>query len=61
LQLEDVLREQVLLALPARTLCQPDCKGLCPVCGHNRNEVSCDCVSRQPDPRWAGLAGLDRI
>ncbi len=35
--LEDVLREQVLLSLPARTLCGPDCKGLCPHCGHNLN------------------------
>ncbi|MGB6857450.1 MAG: DUF177 domain-containing protein, partial [Terracidiphilus sp.] len=30
LLLEDVLREQVLLSLPVRTLCKPDCKGLCP-------------------------------
>src|SRR5215469_6408850 len=33
LLLEDVLREQVLLSLPVRTLCKPDCKGLCPRCG----------------------------
>ncbi len=37
LLLEDVLREQVLLSLPVRTLCKPDCKGLCPRCGQNRN------------------------
>ena len=37
LLLEDVLREQVLLSLPVRTLCKPDCKGLCPHCGANRN------------------------
>src|SRR5580698_1756521 len=37
LALEDVLREQVLLSLPVRTLCKPDCKGLCPRCGANRN------------------------
>ena len=43
LALEDVLREQVLLSLPARTLCQPDCKGLCPRCGQNRNETACSC------------------
>jgi uncharacterized protein len=62
LALEDVLREQVLLSLPARTLCQPDCKGLCPRCGQNRNEIACDCDSSPSDPRWGALAGLsDRI
>ena len=59
LQLEDVLREQVLLALPARTLCQPDCKGLCPVCGQNRNEHSCNCSERPTDPRWSALSKLE--
>lgn len=58
LQLEDVLREQVLLGLPARTLCHPDCKGLCPVCGQNRNEMDCDCATRQMDPKWSKLAEL---
>src|SRR6202522_4789957 len=43
LLLEDVLREQVLLSLPVRTLCKPDCKGLCPRCGLNRNTDSCSC------------------
>ena len=37
LLLEDVLREQILLALPAKNLCREDCKGLCPECGRNRN------------------------
>ncbi len=60
LQLEDVLREQVLLALPARTLCHPDCKGLCPVCGQNRNEVDCGCAARQTDPKWSPLAAWSR-
>lgn len=60
LQLEDVLREQVLLALPARTLCHPDCKGLCPVCGQNRNEVPCDCAERKMDPKWSQLAQLSK-
>ena len=58
LALEDVLREQVLLSLPARTLCQPDCKGLCPRCGQNRNEVVCSCDQGPSDPRWEALAGL---
>lgn len=58
LALEDVLREQVLLSLPARTLCQPDCKGLCPRCGQNRNEGACSCDSGPSDPRWEALSGL---
>jgi uncharacterized protein len=58
LVLEDVLREQVLLSLPARTLCKPDCKGLCPRCGQNRNETACTCDEVPNEPRWDALAGL---
>jgi uncharacterized protein len=58
LLLEDVLREQVLLALPVRTLCKSDCKGLCPRCGENRNSQSCSCEEGPADPRWQALAGL---
>jgi len=58
LLLEDVLREQVLLSLPVRTLCKPDCKGLCPRCGQNRNSQQCSCDVGPSDPRWEALAGL---
>ncbi len=58
LLLEDVLREQVLLSLPVRTLCKPDCKGLCPRCGQNRNSQPCSCDEGPSDPRWEALAGL---
>ena len=58
LSLEDVLREQVLLSLPVRTLCKPDCKGLCPRCGENRNSQACNCDEGPSDPRWQALAGL---
>ncbi|MGC9222854.1 MAG: YceD family protein [Terracidiphilus sp.] len=58
LLLEDVLREQVLLSLPARTLCKPDCKGLCPHCGANRNLQPCSCEEGTNDPRWKALIGL---
>ena len=44
LLLEDVVREQVLLSLPGRTLCTPDCKGLCPRCGQNLNQATCACM-----------------
>ena len=58
LALEDVLREQVLLSLPVRTLCKPECKGLCPRCGANRNNQPCSCDVGPGDPRWAALEGL---
>jgi len=58
LALEDVLREQVLLSLPVRTLCKPDCKGLCPRCGINRNSQTCSCEEGPSDSRWEALAGL---
>jgi uncharacterized protein len=58
LWLEDVLREQVLLSLPVKTLCEPDCKGLCPRCGANRNTQPCTCEVGPSDPRWEALAGL---
>ena len=58
LLLEDVLSEQVLLSLPVRTLCKPDCKGLCQRCGANRNSQACSCDEGPSDPRWAALSGL---
>jgi len=53
--LEDVLREQVLLALPLKITCREDCKGLCPHCGRNLNQEQCSCVAPAEDPRWAAL------
>ena len=62
LSLEDVLREQVLLALPVRTLCKPDCEGICPRCGANRNTHPCSCESGPSNPKWEALTRLrDRI
>ena len=43
LQLNDVLREVVLLALPMQLVCNESCKGICPVCGQNRNQRECGC------------------
>jgi uncharacterized protein len=58
LLVEDVLREQVLLSLPVRTLCKADCKGLCPRCGENRNNQACSCDEGPSDPRWGVLGDL---
>ena len=58
LLLEDVLREQVLLAVPVKVICREDCKGLCPQCGTNLNQGRCSCEEPAEDPRWAGLKEL---
>jgi uncharacterized protein len=58
LVLEDVLREQVLLTLPVRTLCRSDCKGLCPRCGRNLNTEPCACEAGPVDARWSALSDL---
>jgi uncharacterized protein len=53
--LDPVVREQLLLALPTYPVCRDSCKGLCPVCGTNLNDKECGCDRKVPDPRWAGL------
>ncbi len=58
LELKDILREQVLLALPMQRICREDCKGICPVCGKDRNGGDCGCVVRPADDRWAALKDL---
>lgn len=58
LLLEDVLREQVLLSLPAKTLCGEGCKGLCLHCGCNLNSETCACLAAPADPRWSALSDL---
>jgi uncharacterized protein len=52
LELDDVLREQILLALPMQRVCSETCKGICPVCGVNRNEKECSCDVKPADDRW---------
>jgi len=56
--LEDVLREQVLLALPLKVTCREDCKGLCPHCGKNLNQEQCSCAVPLEDPRWQALKDI---
>jgi uncharacterized protein len=58
LLLEDMLREQVLLAVPIKAVCREDCKGLCPHCGRNLNEGACSCEDELEDPRWAALKDI---
>jgi uncharacterized protein len=61
LPLDTMVRDALVLAFPPFPLCRPDCAGLCPQCGADRNTV--DCGHGGPDatdPRWAALAGLRR-
>lgn len=58
LDLTEVVRQQILLALPMNPLCKPECLGLCPYCGQNINEGPCACRDEMIDPRWAALAKL---
>ena len=60
LDLEDLAREQLLLALPTRHLCREDCRGLCLTCGEDLNTQTCHCERQDVDPRWAALAALKK-
>ena len=57
-QLNDVLREVILLALPMQLVCSESCKGICPVCGQNRNQRECACQTAAADDRWNKLKDL---
>lgn len=60
LELEDILLEQIVLALPMQKVCKLDCKGICPLCGQNRNLAVCSCQVRPMDNRWAALESLKK-
>lgn len=55
LDLAPLLREETIIDMPMNILCRPDCAGLCPECGANRNEGPCECESEPIDPRMAAL------
>lgn len=58
IDLAPLAREQCYLAVPMKPLCRPDCQGLCPQCGTNRNSGTCTCENQWEDPRLAGLKSL---
>ena len=60
INLEPVLRDAVVLALPTNPLCRADCPGLCPDCGAPWDELPADHSHQQVDPRWAALSQLTR-
>jgi uncharacterized protein len=58
IDIDEIVREQVLLAVPTRSLCREDCKGFCSVCGADKNLKECGCRTEDSDPRWVGLEQL---
>ena len=57
LDLEPMIRDALLTAMPFSPLCRPDCLGLCERCGGDRNLGECSCAP-PTDPRWDALSGL---
>jgi DUF177 domain-containing protein len=60
LAITDILREQILLALPMKALCTVDCKGLCPHCGTNLNSGNCNCPREDFNPHMEALLEIKR-
>jgi uncharacterized protein len=58
LDLSEVVRQDLWLTLPMEALCRPDCAGICPTCGGNRNLGECQCDEAPIDPRWVALQAL---
>lgn len=58
LDVDALIETETTLGLPMKPLCRDDCRGLCPVCGGNRNVAACACEARPVDPRLAVLKGL---
>ena len=58
IDLEPIIREHLLLALPMSAVCREDCSGLCTNCGQNLNEKQCGCETKFVDPRLAALKNI---
>lgn len=58
LDVEQLVHNEILIHWPVRVLCKEDCQGLCPVCGKDLNEGSCDCEKSSPDPRMAVIRDI---
>lgn len=55
IDLDDDVRQFLLLTVPQKLLCKEDCQGLCPVCGVNKNHTRCECSTEKIDSRWDAL------
>lgn len=58
LELQEYFSQLFVLSQPLKILCRENCKGLCPICGTNKNFHDCNCVIENVDPRWSMLQKL---
>lgn len=58
LDLGEALHQNIVLSLPTKPICKPDCAGLCQKCGQNLNDGQCECPKEESDPRWSPLKQL---
>ncbi len=58
IDVDALVTEELLLAAPDHLVCDEACKGMCVVCGVNKNVADCTCETKETDPRWAGLKDL---
>lgn len=56
--ISEIVSRTIYLDLPRKTLCREDCQGLCPVCGIDRNQKTCECKDTEMDERWAALLSV---
>jgi len=61
IDVSDELRDEIVLAMPINPLCTESCRGLCPFCGGNRNQVACTCEADRAVPPSTRLTGLAKI
>ena len=59
IDLNDIVREQIFLSLPMKSLCSDDCLGLCPLCGKNQNQGECQCKGEKGHPGFLKLKNLN--
>lgn len=59
IDIDTLIRDAMAAEMPRAPKCRPDCAGLCPSCGANRNDTTCSCADDVTDDRWAKLAELE--
>lgn len=58
IDLSELVRQMLVLSVPPRSLCRPECRGLCPNCGQDLNQGECGCAAQEIDPRLEALREL---
>jgi len=58
IRMDEIIKQLIYLSLPMKSLCNDDCKGICPYCGVNLNNEICQCERNLTDPRFDKLKDL---